>query len=231
MSGSEPSATADEQARRVDVSCERTPNFIGVWRMENPLLCDDIVEFFERNPSLHEVGSAYGGVDAAKKNSTDLIVNPKSLRDPAYAVFGVYFLELHRFFLDYLEQWPFLKPRLKEVDIGSFNIQRYGVGGHFAAMHTERDSISSMHRALVWMTYLNDLEEGGSTAFLHYGLELKPERGKTVIWPTDWTHAHRGSVVTRGTKYIITGWMHYPLLRENAGLQTHELVAERQRTA
>lgn len=213
--------------QRIEVTCSQTPNFIGVWDMENPALCDEIIDFFERNPSMHEIGASYAGVDKAKKNSTDLIVSPKNLQDPSYAVFRAYFLELHRFFLDYLEQWPFLKPPLQEVDIGAFNIQRYNVGGHFGALHTERDSPTSMHRALVWMTYLNDMVEGGSTAFPHYGLELKPERGKTVIWPTDWTHAHRGNVVTQGTKYIITGWMHYPLIRETLGLQIQELKVER----
>ena len=61
------------------------------------------------------------------------------------------------------------------------------------------------------MTYLNDVEDGGRTRFPNYGLEVKPERGKTLIWPAEWTHSHTGNVVDSGTKYIITGWMHFPL--------------------
>lgn len=194
--------------------------------MDNPGLCDEIIEFFERNPSLQETGSSYAGIDVSKKNSTDLIVNPKDLLQPAYAVFKAYFLELHKCYLDYLEQWPFLKGSAKEVDIGAFNVQRYKVGGHFAAVHTERDSVSTMHRTLVWMTYLNDVEGAGHTHFTHYGLDVKPERGKTVIWPSDWTHAHTGNVVTAGMKYVITGWMHYPLVRDDIGMEMQELVAE-----
>ena len=68
--------------------------------------------------------------------------------------------------------------------------------------------MNTLHRVLAWMTYLNDVEDGGSTSFHHYDLDVKPEKGKTLIWPADWTHAHSGKVVNSGTKYIITGWMH-----------------------
>jgi hypothetical protein len=60
------------------------------------------------------------------------------------------------------------------------------------------------------MTYLNDVDDGGLTTFEHYGVSVKPEAGKTLIWPAEWTHAHRGCVVEVGPKYIITGWMHFP---------------------
>ena len=40
-------------------------------------------------------------------------------------------------------------------------------------------------------------------------IKIKPETGKTLIWPAEWTHAHRGSVLNGGEKYIITGWLHF----------------------
>ena len=60
------------------------------------------------------------------------------------------------------------------------------------------------------MTYLNDVQDGGETEFPMFGLKVNPEKGKTLIWPAEWTHAHLGAVVKKGNKYIITGWMHYP---------------------
>ena len=60
------------------------------------------------------------------------------------------------------------------------------------------------------MTYLNDVQDGGNTYFNHYDLRVKPEIGKTLIWPAEWTHAHSGEVLRSGVKYIITGWMHFP---------------------
>ena len=47
--------------------------------------------------------------------------------------------------------------------------------------------------------------------FEFYNLKIKPETGKTLIWPADWTHAPTGEIVNTGSKYIITGWMHLDL--------------------
>ena len=59
------------------------------------------------------------------------------------------------------------------------------------------------------IAYLNDVEEGGETYFEHFNLKIKPEIGKTLIWPAEWTHAHSGSILKSGEKYIITGWLHF----------------------
>ena len=116
-------------------------------------------------------------------------------------------------FIDYLENWSFLKGKWGNMYIGPFNIQKYHIGGHYNTWHSERENLASSHRVLAWMTYLNDVESGGHTDFLHYDLSLKPEKGKTVIWPAEWTHAHRGNPV-ESEKYIITGWFHFPAPKE-----------------
>ena len=75
-------------------------------------------------------------------------------------------------------------------------------------IHTERNSIGQMHRVFAWMTYLNDIKsDNGHTYFPHYDLKIRPEEGKTLIWPAEWTHAHTGEILKDETKYIITGWM------------------------
>ena len=61
------------------------------------------------------------------------------------------------------------------------------------------------------MTYLNNVEDGGETNFKHFKINIKPQQGKTLIWPAEWTHAHNGEVVKSGKKYIITGHMHFPI--------------------
>lgn len=211
--------------KKISFVCEKTPNFIGGWLMREPGLCDGIIDYFDRNPLLHEAGATQYGINGSRKNSTDLVIFPNDLGRPTHAVFREYLHELHQCYLDYLDQWKFLYDVQKDVDIGPFIIQKYGVGGHFAVVHSERASLSTMHRSLAWMTYLNDVEVGGRTSFPHYGLDVKPERGKTLIWPADWTHVHRGNVVTAGVKYIITGWMHYPLFQLEAGIEVRELSA------
>ena len=197
--------------QRIDIACGKAPHFIGAWFLEDRTLCDRMIEFFEAHPELQRPGMSAAGVNPAFKNSVDINVNPRDLELASHAVLADYMRELFACFRDYLDTWPFLAGFLREVDIGDFNIQRYEPGGHFALVHSERTALPTLHRVLVWMTYLNDVEVGGRTHFTHYDLEVKPERGKTLIWPAEWTHAHTGNVVPAGTKYIITGWMHFPL--------------------
>ena len=185
-------------------------NFIGCWNIENENLCDSVVKFFEDRKELQYPGvTGYGKDDSAKK-STDISIEPKNLNLSEYQILKEYMSELYKCYCDYKNQWPFLKETIKTVDIPRFNIQKYQPGGHYAKIHSERSTTQSMHRIFAWMTYLNNVDEGGFTNFTHYGLKIKPEKGKTLIWPSEWTHAHTGEVLKKGLKYIITGWMHFP---------------------
>ena len=59
---------------------------------------------------------------------------------------------------------------------------------------------------LVFMTYLNDVEDGG-TFFKYQNIKTKAKKGTTLIWPTDFTHTHKGEISTKSHKYILTGWL------------------------
>ena len=169
-----------------------------------------MIEFFENNQQLQGPGATGSGVRPEHKKSTDIAINPNEISGPQYKVFEDYFALLQGFYLDYKEQWPFLNTFLDKIHIGSFNLQRYLPGEHFANLHSERTHLSKLHRIFAFMTYLNDVEDGGSTDFHYYDLQIKPEEGKTLIWPAEWTHAHSGAILRSGKKYIITGWMAFP---------------------
>ncbi|MSR12724.1 MAG: 2OG-Fe(II) oxygenase [Gammaproteobacteria bacterium] len=186
------------------------PHFIGSWFIENLSLCETLIDFFETQKRHQTQGQTAGGMNLEAKNSIDLSIRPRDLEAPDHQPVRDYIDALFACYKDYLEQWPFLKSVLPRVELGSFNIQRYQPGGHFLKIHSERTTVGTSHRVLAWMTYLNDVNDGGSTRFVHQDLEVQPQRGKTLIWPAEWTHAHQGNVVNSGTKYIITGWMHFP---------------------
>ena len=188
------------------------PNFIGSWAIEPNCVCEELIAYFELNKKQQRQGVASGVKNLNTKNSIDLSVSPKDLLLPENKCFKSYFAALFKCYADYTSQWPFLKDFAEELHIGRFNIQRYEKGQHFQKIHTERSNIATLHRLFAWMTYLNDVapEDGGSTVFTHYGLEFQPKRGQTLIWPAEWTHAHKGSVLAGNSKYIITGWMHFP---------------------
>ena len=199
-----------DKMKKINIDSQQT-HFIGSWNLENKKLCNEIISFFENNKNLQKAGVSGKGKDPKIKKTIDIRINPNDLKISTFEIFKQYINELHKCFLDYQNQWPFLKSMLKEVDIPSFNIQKYSRGDHFASLHSERTALNSLHRLFAWMTYLNDVDDGGQTNFTHYGIKIKPEIGKTLIWPAEWTHAHTGEILKGGTKYIVTGWIQFPV--------------------
>ena len=185
----------------------KNPNFIGSWNIEPMLICDDLISYFELNLAKQKSGVLSGGLNLDKKDSIDISINPKDIILPGNEAFKAYFDQLLECYKNYVEEWTFLDKISERLEIGSFNLQRYKTGQHFKEIHTERSSLENLHRIFAFMTYLNDVQEGGSTYFSHYDLEIQPRKGLTLIWPAEWTHAHRGNILKKGSKYIITGWI------------------------
>jgi len=100
------------------------------------------------------------------------------------------------------------------------NIQHYPIGGGFKMWHAERthDSAPNVTRHLVFMTYLNDVPDGG-TEFMYQNLTVKAEKGLTIVWPADWTFTHRSQVSNTMEKWIITGWINLKDRNENRNMQ------------
>ena len=98
--------------------------------------------------------------------------------------------------------------------LGSVNMQKYlkNQGGYFH-WHSEHyphpadPHQDSLHRTLLWMFYLNDVEEGGETEFYYQKLKSKPRQGTLVIAPASFTHSHRGNMPVSNNKYIFTSWI------------------------
>jgi prolyl 4-hydroxylase len=185
------------------------PNFIGSWLIDSSL-CDDIITYYENNKIKQIQGGTSEGIDLNIKDRLDIAINPRDLKDPENKILRRYFENLFECYKDYNLQWPFLASMVNNLEIGSFNIGRYEPGQHFKKIHCERTSLNTLHRLFAFMTYLNDVDEGGSTYFTHYGLDIKPKKGLTLLWPAEWTHAHKGNVLKSGLKYIITGWLTFP---------------------
>lgn len=188
-------------------SSSLNPNFIGSWVIEPFSLCDDLITYFESNVAAQKAGVTGLGRDLSAKDRIDISIAPNQLELPGNEVLKTYVNSLFACYKDYLAQWPFLEQIGQNLEMGKFNLGRYQRGQHFQKMHAERSGLGSLHRVLAWMTYLNDVDEGGETYFDHYDLTIKPRKGVTLIWPAEWTHAHKGNVLLGESKYMITGWL------------------------
>ena len=109
--------------------------------------------------------------------------------------------------------------------LGTTNLQKYNKAkGGYHHWHSEfyphpHDPLnSSLHRNLLWMYYLNDVEEGGGTSFYYQNETISPKAGTLVIAPAGFTHTHRGEVPISNDKYILTSWVMYKTREELYGL-------------
>ncbi|MBA94000.1 MAG: hypothetical protein CMG47_02965 [Candidatus Marinimicrobia bacterium] len=187
-----------------EIHPESKNTFIGCWDIDDLKLMDDIVNFFEENPKMQSTGRVYGKINQEHKKSIDMSILPYHLSDERFQIFSNYAETLNNIYNNYKKDFHLL-PKIK-VYVGNLNIQKYGTGGHFRNIHTERTGSDCMHRMFAWMTYLNDVDDGGKTYFPHFDINFVPKKGRTLIWPSDWTHAHYAEEVQSGNKYIINGW-------------------------
>ena len=198
--------------KRLKIENSINNHFIGCWNIDHDLLVDNIVEFFDSHPQLQTSGKLSGGrIDRNMKDSIDISIEPKLiLENNDFKIFNDYFEKLIECYIDYQKQFEALN-FFPQVHLGTFNLQKYPIGGHFKNLHFERTSLATSHRLFAWMTYLNDVPNGGGeTKFEYFGIKVKPKKGKTLIWPAEWTHLHCGLPTKKDQKYIATGWFHLP---------------------
>jgi prolyl 4-hydroxylase len=188
--------------------------FVGDFSIDAGI-CDRLVELHrvcDRQGLVKRGRMGKGGklvLDPEKKDSFDVVVDtlPPALADE----YGLerYYAELQRCLQQYLELHPLLKQVGVFRVIESPSIQHYRPGGGFKMPHFERAGYATATRMLVWMTYLNDVSDGGGTRFVYQKHTFEAKKGRTLIWPPDFTHTHVGVVSPTEHKYIITGWMNY----------------------
>lgn len=109
------------------------------------------------------------------------------------------------------------RPRAKDITgylyrSGSINLQKYlrQRGGYFhwhSEHYPQAEQTEALHRVLLYMFYLNDVDEGGETEFYYQGKSIKPKKGTMVIAPAGFTHSHRGNMPISNDKYIATSWI------------------------
>ena len=180
-------------------------NFIAGWYI-NKTVCDNLISYFE-NSNLKITGLVGNNqINKSIKDSTDLSLN--IFEDNI--MIKNYLLELNNVINEYKKLYIYSDIIQENWGITEkFNIQRYYPNQGFYEYHTERSNLNTSFRHLSFMTYLNDIKDAGETEFFYQKIKVKPEKGLTLIWGTDWTFTHRGVPSKTETKYIATGWYSY----------------------
>ena len=179
-------------------------SFIGGWFIDEKI-CDNLIQYFKNNPNKRK-GQIFDNnkavINKDVKDSTEVSFTPST----KIKEWLDYQTELQKVLNLYLKKYPDANNVAKFGLVEGANLQHYKPDTGYYSWHSERQGISDRH--LVFMTYLNDVDEGG-TEFKNQKIKLPAKKGLTTIWPTDWTHTHRGVISKTQDKYIITGWFNY----------------------
>jgi len=173
-------------------------NFVAGWYLDDPSLCDELVR--HHGASQHKRAGSTAG-DQSKPDSTTVLLTQSSLA-ARYA--GV----LHEMAREYTVMYPWCMKMVPWGIIEPVGIVHYQPGAGKHQWHFERDNTTEVvtRRHLAFMTFLNDVHDGGGIEFHHHNLVFKPERGLTLIWPSDWTFTYRELPAPTEYKYIAAGW-------------------------
>lgn len=181
-------------------------NFISGWYMDDLSVCDDLIDLYDDSADKRPgtVGSLNAHIDTKVKDSSDVSINPRT-NEPKIQN---YLKTLLTMIDKYKKQYIYCNKFQRQWGINELLcIQKYKPKQGYHAYHYERSGTST--RMLAFLTYLNDVEDCGGTQFFYQKFKTKAEKGLTIIFPTEWTHTHRGIISPTETKYIIAGWFSY----------------------
>ena len=177
-------------------------SFIGGWYID-PKICKDLIKFYESKKHRQMEGESGFGVNKNFKDSLDISLAPSD------SALDDYQIALNECLKLYMKKYPETSNLYQRYDNFRevINIQRYLPKQGFKTWHTERINLKGSKRCLVFMTYLNNVKNGG-TEFKYQKIKTEAKKGLTLIWPSDFTHTHKG-IIAKETKYIITGWYNF----------------------
>jgi len=180
-------------------------------------MCDQLIDHFEKSHHNHKKVSRnrtpnfteYNLTrDASKNNRTQKIYTDL-----------IHKIHIHgQEYFDFVDQnFNYLFPTEvvysktvfpKSYGIERLRIKRYNTEAN-EAFNTHVDSMNllSCPRFLSFLWYLNDVDEGGQTIF--HGKEIKPKKGRLVIFPPLWLFPHMGTEPISNTKYIMSSYLRY----------------------
>ena len=180
-------------------------SFIGSWVIDEKVV-DGLNQYADDNADNFKVGKFYRKKDVEvnkeQKDSLDFLIHPNDKDERIQQ----YRAELHKCLLDYIKKYEYANHMFPYDICENINMQKYKPSGGYKIWHFENSHGAGVcYRNLVFMTYMNDVDDGG-TEFFYQKLTVPCKKGLTIIWPAYFTHTHKGQISHTKEKRIITGW-------------------------
>jgi len=186
-------------------------NFIGVY--DNYLLkdqCENAIKLFEGQHKFNQTVNRqnFEGADLHQKKDDMYFCGPWNV-DVWWEACKPLIYNFNNAFTHYIKTTG---ADLAYDNVGfhftQLKLQKTIPTGGYHLWHIEHSKGTVQEsRAFVYAIYLNDVEEGGETEFLHFSKRVKAKMGRIVIWPSAFPYLHRGNPPLSGEKYILTSWM------------------------
>lgn len=182
--------------------------------------CDSVVSIYEENIDKSKTRQETEDTLTIHKQDSHL-----GMRYPEEIVIDFY-KKLEECLHDYNKKYNCIPEGLNGHFL-DFKVQKTLPTEGYHIWHNENSGERVSDRFAVWTAYLNDVEEGGETEFLHQSYRLKAKKGTVCIFPAGYTHLHRGNPPLSGAKYIVTGWFGWTSLEQ--ALQKRNMLKESSR--
>jgi hypothetical protein len=187
-------------------------NFVGTFKNAyTNEYCDKVIEEFEKADEAKITFSRQDSEKALETSKKDQSMYSGECWIEHHGLNSTIVTDFFEIFKQTLESYKKKYSALEhdELHVWGNKIQRTQVGGGYHIWHYESSGRAYCNRALAYILYLNDVDEGGETEFLYQHKRIKPEKGTLILFPAAFTHTHRGNPPLSNTKYIATGWVEY----------------------
>ena len=185
-------------------------SYVQVFDAALPLpFCAQMITSFEhmREHHVERVPGWRDGLDASAWTELDLSV----FADNAFK--GFFYKQIEDYLAIYNQRLGLTIPVPPTPQISAMRIKRY-VAGSGQAFQPHFDAIYEVaHRYLVFLWYLNDVDEGGETEFCDLGIKVAARAGRLIVFPPYWMFQHAGLPPVSNDKYFLSMYLLFPQAR------------------
>lgn len=164
--------------------------------------CQNLIAGFENMTELQRLNGR--GIRPGLDNSAWTEMNIGALADKAFL--GFFLAQIDTYLARYNRDVPLtipvpVRPKTDRLTLKRYRPQVEEFEPHFDSI----DDYSSRYMVFLW--YLNNVDEGGATEFCDLGVNVAPRTGRLLMFPPYWMFQHAGRPPISGDKYILSTYL------------------------
>jgi len=194
---------------------KKEKNAVGVYPKSVPSdLCDLYIEYFNsiKNPTDSGVVApatidSEGNIKEVSKQWDHRISKEVCVPNNHHLSYKLHEV-LNPLVLEYCKKHYAIQRTFNQSFYEDLHILKYEPNIGKYDFHSDADGPFIYNRMVSIIIYFNDVKEGGETEFEYIDVPpVKPKKGTVLMFPSGWTHQHRGNIPISNEKYIGVWWL------------------------